>query len=245
MSQSHLNMPQAPVSVPEMRVRGVIDLRAYAANAAPTRDWLTGRATPAFVDDDASVVSLAPLGEGRVQGLPCDEFVMLLAGTLSIETVRGVTVIDTGRSAVLPAGLNFAWRAAARTLAIVVACPAAAGTTEDVVLIDEAASLQPSNPPSADLLVGPTPSCRNHSDYRSTNGEFVCGTWDSTPYHRRAMRYRHIELMHLLDGSVTFEDATGSVTFGKGDVFLAMRGAECAWISHVHVKKVYAIHRPA
>jgi len=32
--------------------------------------------------------------------------------------------------------------------------------------IDEAASLQPSNPPLADLLVGPTPSCRNHSDYR-------------------------------------------------------------------------------
>ena len=128
---------------------------------------------------------------------------------------------------------------------IIVACPAAAGTAEDIVLIDEAASLQPSNPPLADLLVGPTPSCRNHTDYRSTNGEFVCGTWDSTPYHRRPMLYRHIELMHLLDGSVSFEIATGSVTFGKGDVFLATRGAECAWISHVHVKKVYAIHRPA
>ena len=245
MSQSHLNMSQPVINVPEMRVRGVIDLRAYAANAAPTRDWLTGRGTPAFVDDNASVVSLAPVGEGRVQGLPCDEFVILLSGTLTIESVRGVTVINTGCSAVLPAGLNFGWRAAAGTIAIIVACPAAAGATEDIVLIDEAASIQPSNPPAADLLVGTTPSCRNHSDYRSTNGEFVCGAWDSTPYHRRAMLYRHIELMHLLDGSVTFEDATGSVTFGKGDIFLAMRGAECAWISRVHVKKVYAIHRPA
>jgi uncharacterized cupin superfamily protein len=245
MSQSHLNMSQPVINVPEMRVRGVIDLRAYAANAEPTRDWLTGGGTPAFVDDNASVVSLAPVGEGRVQGLPCDEFVILLSGTLTIESVRGVTVINTGCSAVLPAGLNFGWRAAAGTIAIIVACPAVAGATEDIVLIDKAASIQPSNPPAADLLVGPTPSCRNHSDYRSTNGEFVCGAWDSTPYHRRAMLYRHIELMHLLDGSVTFEDATGSVTFGKGDIFLAMRGAECAWISHVHVKKVYAIHRPA
>jgi uncharacterized cupin superfamily protein len=232
-------------NVPETRVRGVIDLRAYASNATPTRDWLTGRGTPAFADDSASVVSLAPVGEGRVQALPSDEFLIVISGTLSIESHRGVTVIDTGRSAVLPAGLSFGWRAAAGTIAIVVACPTAAGSTEDLVPIDETASLQPSNPPAAELLVGPTPSCRNHSDYRSTNGEFVCGTWDSTPYHRRAMVYRHIELMHLLDGSVTFEDATGSVTFGKGDIFLAMRGAECAWISHVHVKKVYAIHRPA
>jgi uncharacterized cupin superfamily protein len=228
-----------------MPVRGVIDLRAYGTSAKPTRDWLTGRGTPAFVDNLASVVSLAPVGEGRVQALPSDEFVIVLSGTLTLESARGVTVINTGRSAVIPVGLSFGWRAAEGTIAIIVACPAAAGTATDIVLIDETAPLQPSNPPLAELLVGPTPSCRNHSDYRSSNGEFVCGTWDSTPYHRRPMVYRHIELMHLLDGSVTFEDANGSVTFGTGDVFLAMRGAECAWISHVHVKKVYAIHRPA
>lgn len=245
MSQSHLNISQPVVSSPEMPVRGVIDLRTYAANTASTRDWLNGRGKPAFFDEGASVVSLALVGEGRVEALPADEFLILLSGKLAIETAHGVTVINAGRSAVLPAGLSFGWHAVGETIAIIVACPAAAGTAADVVLIDEAASLQPSNPPLADLLVGPTPSCRNHSDYRSTNAEFVCGTWDSTPYHRRAMVYRHIELMHLLDGSVTFEDATGSVTFGKGDVFLAMRGAECAWISHVHVKKVYAIHRPA
>jgi uncharacterized cupin superfamily protein len=113
------------------------------------------------------------------------------------------------------------------------------------VPIDTAAPLEPSNPPLAELLVGPTPSCRNHTDYSSASGEFVCGTWDSTPYHRRPMTYRHIELMHLLEGAVTFRDASGSATFSKGDIFLAARGAQCAWLSEVHVKKVYAIHRPA
>ena len=227
------------------QVRGVIDLRAYAASVAPTRDWLVGRATAAFADDAASVVAIAPEGTGRVSALPADEFVIVLSGKLTLETARGGAVINTGRSVVLPAGLGFTWRAAAGTVAAIVACPSASGTVSEVVLIDEAAPLEPSKPPLAELLVGPTPSCRNHTDYGSTNGEFVCGTWDSTPYHRRAMTYRHIELMHLLEGSVTFEDASGSVTFSKGDVFLAARGARCAWVSEVHVKKVYAIHRPA
>ena len=226
-------------------VRGVIDLRAYAAHVAPTRDWLAGRATPAFADDAAAVVALAPLGTGRVPALPADEFVIVLSGELALETARGVAEIRAGCSGVLPAGLAFEWRAAPGTIAVIVACPTSSGTASDVAVIDEAAPLEPSRPPLAELLVGPTPSCRNHTDYLSANGEFVCGTWDSTPYHRRAMPYRHIELMHLLDGSVTFEDASGSVTFSQGDIFLAARGAQCAWLSDVHVKKVYAIHRPA
>ncbi|HTR58574.1 MAG TPA: cupin domain-containing protein [Casimicrobiaceae bacterium] len=231
--------------MPAKAPASVVDLRAYATGAPPTRDWLTGRATPAFADDRARVVAFAPMGEGRVDALPGDEFVILLSGEVTLDSARGATVITAGRSAVLPAGLSFSWRAAAGTVAIVVTCPAETGAADRAVPIDETAPLQPSSPPIADLLVGPTPACRNHTDYRSNDGEFTCGTWDSTPYHRRAMVYRHIELMHLLEGSVTFEDASGSVTFREGDVFLAARGAECAWLSEVHVKKVYAIHRPA
>jgi uncharacterized cupin superfamily protein len=244
MSQPQINTSRPVASIPEIGVSGVIDLRAYAADAAPTDDWLTGRATPAFADERARVAAFAPVGEGRVDALPGDEFLILLSGTLTVDSARGTTVIPAGRSAVLPAGLRFGWRAPAGTIAIAVTCPAATGAAEDTVPIDETASLQASTPPIADLLIGPTPSCRNHTDYRSMDGEFTCGTWDSTPYHRRAMLYRHIELMHLLEGSVTFEDAVGSITFGKGDIFLATRGAQCAWISEVHVKKVYAIHRP-
>lgn len=226
-------------------LRSVIDLRSYAASSKPAADWLADRAAPAFADRGAAVTALAPVGHGRVSSLPADEFVIVLSGTLSVKCARGTVAVPTGRSAVLPAGLLFDWTASSGTVAVIAACASMSGAAAAVVPIDEAASLAPSNPPLAELLVGPTPSCRNHSDYRSVNGEFTCGTWDSTPYHRRAMPYRHIELMHLLEGSVTLEDTEGRVTFGRGDVFLVTRGAECAWISTVPVKKVYAIHRPS
>ena len=225
--------------------RGVIDLRSYAARTKPAGDWLSGRMAPAFADADAVVTAIAPLGHGAVSSLPADEFLIVLSGTLTIRYENGTILVPTGRSAVLPAGTSFEWTASPATVVVIVACPAVSGAVAAVVSINENAPLQPSNPPLAELLIGPTPSCRSYSDYRSVNGEFVCGTWDSTPYRRRAMTYRHIELMHLLEGSVTLENTAGSATFNRGDVFLVTRGAECAWTSTVDVKKVYAVHRPA
>jgi uncharacterized cupin superfamily protein len=227
-------------------VKGVIDLRAYAAAAAPGGSWLEGRAAPAFADSAATVVAAAPTGSGHVESLPNDEFVVVLSGELVFRGGLASAAVPSGQSAVLKAGTSFDWRASPGTLAIIVACPTSAVAAAcGIVSIDQQAPLAPSNPPLAALLVGPTPQCRNHTDFQSGNGEFVCGTWDSTPYHRSPMPYRHIELMHLLDGSVSFRDAGGSVSFGRGDVLLCARGAECAWISDVPVKKVYAIHRPA
>ena len=107
------------------------------------------------------------------------------------------------------------------------------------------AELAPSGAPLAELLVGTTPSCRNHTAFRSADGEFTCGVWDSTPYHRRAMRYGHFELMVLLRGAVTFVDERERTrTFRAGDVFLVEQGASCSWDSREEVAKIYAIYRP-
>ena len=225
--------------------RGVIDLRSYAASAKPAADWLSGRMAPAFADPGAVVTAIAPAERGAAASLPADEFLTVLSGILTITHPGGTILVPAGRSAVLPAGTSFEWAASPATVVVIVACPGIPSAATRVVLINENAPLAPSNPPLAELLVGPTPTCRSHSDFRSANGEFACGTWDSTPYRRRAMIYRHIELMRLLEGSVTLEDAAGSATFGRGDIFLVVRGAECAWTSTVPVKKVYAVHRPA
>lgn len=227
------------------RVGAVIDLRAYAQGTPPARDWLNGRATPAFADTAAQVAALAPRGQGRVQALGADEFAIVLAGRLDLDLGGTSIGVDAGGSCVLPLGSSFGWRAREDTLLVIVSALAeATGTCDAPVLIDETAPLSPSNPPLAELLLGMTPSCRNHSDYWSATREFVCGTWDSTPYHRRQIPYRQIELMHLLDGSVTFTDAHASVTHRAGDVILFVRGDGCAWLSEEHVKKVYATQRP-
>jgi uncharacterized cupin superfamily protein len=60
------------------------------------------------------------------------------------------------------------------------------------------------------------------------------------------MLFRHYELMHLLEGSVTFVDETGrSGTFSRGDIFIIEQNARCSWESREKVAKVYAIYRPA
>ncbi|WP_246089343.1 cupin domain-containing protein [Paraburkholderia guartelaensis] len=113
------------------------------------------------------------------------------------------------------------------------------GTDGTIVPIDSAPQLEPSGAPLAELLLTPTPHCRNQTDHRSLDGKFTCGTWDSTPYHRLAMSYSHYELMHLLEGSVTFVDETGRpATFSRGDIFLVEQGARCSWESREHVAKV-------
>ena len=65
----------------------------------------------------------------------------------------------------------------------------------------------------------------------SANKEFACGAWDSTPYRRRQIRFRQVELRLLMDGKVTCSDDKGSVTFKKGDVFMFVRGDGCEWLS--------------
>jgi len=227
------------------RVGAVVDLRAYAAATPPSGDWVQGRASPAFSDAAATVAALAPVGEGHVDILAADEFLLVIAGRLEIDAPAGLLVLGASKSGVIPAGTGFNWRAAEGTLVIIASVPAAiAGEPARPVPIDESAPLTPSNPPLAELLIGSIPECRNHSDYRSATGEFVCGTWDSTPYHRRQTSYAHIELMHLLEGRVSFYDEKGRVMFSAGDALLFVRGEGCAWQSEVHVKKVYATHRP-
>lgn len=235
----------------EQTVRSFIDLRAFAAGtdllaASGDGAWSANRRDLSLAQGPVTVSVIRLSGRGSEAGLAADEFAIVLDGELQLSIADSTTVIATGRSVVIPAGLAFNWTARVATTVIVMRCASGPAGAGQIVPIDEDAALAPSGAPLAELLVGPTPSCRNFTDYRSGNGEFVCGTWDSTPYHRRAMRYGHFELMHLLDGAVTFVDGAGrEATFAQGDVFLVEQAAECSWESRVHVKKVYAIYRPA
>lgn len=239
-------MTEAPT-----RVRSFIDLAAFAAQSdllAASGDgaWTANRQALFLPDGPVSVAVLRLSGEGTEAALAADEFAIVLDGALALQQGTDIVEVPSRRSVVIPAGLPFAWTARTATTVIIMRCSSGPAGADRLIPIDEAAPLTPSNPPLAELLVGPTPSCRNFTDYRSANGEFVCGTWDSTPYTRIAMPYRHYELMHLTQGAVTFVDGAGrQATYCEGDVFLVEQGAQCSWESTVQVKKVYAIYRPA
>jgi uncharacterized cupin superfamily protein len=194
-------------------------------------------------------VAAVSLGAGGEQGLilPGEEFVMVLAGRLTLRQ-NGVTLeLAASEHALVLRDLPMAWSSDVGAQLIVLRCTAGGTpTVSQPVKINTAATLAPSNPPLAELLIGPTPQCRSHASYRSPTAEFVCGTWDSTPYHRRPMLFQHFELMHLLSGSVTFIDSSGATgTFRAGDVLLFVRGGTVSWESREHVKKAYAWFRAA
>lgn len=236
-------------------VRSFTDLRRFAADdsaglrlprPAGGDAFLAGRRR-LFRTGGTEVGAIdLPAGQGRVEGTSDDEFVIVCDGAFSLSDGAGTTGLREGASVVLPRGTVFSWQAERPTRLVYMRHAGEGGVAARVVAIDTTAALQPSGTPPAELLVGPTPACRNHTDFRSTDGEFTCGTWDSTPYRRKAMLYGHSELMFLLEGSVTLEDETGERhTFERHDIFVVEQGARCSWDSREHVKKVYAIVRPA
>ena len=227
--------------------RSFVDLRAWAAGktvgAGEGDPFLSARTLLPQPEGPVTIGLIAlSQGNGKVDAMPADEFIIVESG--SVQIVQRALI--EGDSIVLCEGATFGWSVASGARLLFVRRTGGSLADGKIIPIDTLAQLEPSGAPLAELLVGPTPSCRNYTDYRSADGEFVCGTWDSTPYHRRPMAYRHYELMYLLDGSVTFVDGAGAQgTFGKGDIFLVEQGASCSWDSQVHVKKIYAIYRPA
>lgn len=233
------------------QVHGFIDVLSSrsewpAADESVAGSYLTGRRRLPLPDGPVTVES-AMLSSGRTGQvvLPGDEFVLVLSGAVRFRQKGQELQIGAGEAAVVIRNQPLEWAADEAAELIVMRCTAG-GSADEPVAIDISAPLSPSNPPLADLLVGPTPSCRNHSDFRSATGEFTCGTWDSTPYHRRPMEFRHFELMRLLEGEVTFIDQHGrSGTFGPDNVVLFVKGGAASWESRSHVKKIYATYRPA
>jgi uncharacterized cupin superfamily protein len=237
-------------------VRSFVDLREFASDkrqgieaiisADESRylasrrllDWSSGAVSAGVITLDA--------GCGVVPPQPVDEFIIVARGEITLTESERALTLGPGDSAVLAHGAAFSWSAKGVVSIIFLRYHGSQYGEGKIVPIEHAPQLAPSGSPAVELLLTPTPQCRNQTDYQSSDGTFTCGTWDSTPYHRVAMLYRHCELMHLLEGSVTLVDETGrSATFSRGDIFLVEQGARCSWESLEHVAKVYAIYRPA
>jgi uncharacterized cupin superfamily protein len=227
-----------------------IELKSWALDAvtdSPAGDPFIAGRRALHLDDGpvtAGALRLGP-GAGQVAGQAADEFLHVVAGGFTLEVGADRFEVGAGQSIVIPPGAPFGWRCSQPTVLIYLRHATEATSSAGGCVMDPATERQPSGAPRADLLTTPTPQCRNHTQYASADGAFVCGVWDSTPYARNAMTYGHHELMHLLEGAVTLADDSGEMaTFAEGDVVLVRRGARCSWFSDCHVTKVFAIYRP-
>lgn len=227
-----------------------VDLRAHAKQGAiapsgnPYRD---GRHFLSLPPGPVEVGSIhLPIGHGDTGLLEGDEFVIVAEGNVTFGQGAQNLDLREGQSCVLTGDAPFQWSASAPATLIFMRYRKGSVGPARIVPIEIDSELVPSGAPLAELLVGETPSCRNHTTFLSADGTFMAGVWDSTPYHRRAMAYRHFELMYLLRGNVTFVDEQRrSQTFGEGDIFLVEQHAQCSWESREDVAKVFAIYRPA
>ncbi|NBC36449.1 DUF861 domain-containing protein [Novosphingobium sp. FSY-8] len=224
-----------------------VDLRAFADGAVAGADPFGADALPLALRGGPVAIAAHALqpGGGRATSDAGDTFAIVARGGVAL-TIAGVShTLAEGDALVIAPGQAFDWTSPDGATLITMRYTGGMGGDGAAVRIDTATTRAPSGAPLAELLIGPTPQCHNHTQFLSTDGEFMVGVWDSSPYHRRAMPYRHFELMYLVDGSVTFVDEAGRAgTFAKGDIFLVEQHAQCSWESREDVTKIFAIYRP-
>ncbi len=189
-------------------------------------------------DISAGVVAFS--GTVETARFPHVEMLVVHSGMLEIEGAGKTLHLGVGQGAVI--GANSAVHIAARQGAVFAFCAAASNAPSGLVEIDDKAALSTSNPPPAEFLVGPVPSCRNVTPFQDQTVGFRAGVWDSTPYVRRMLPHRLNELMHITEGSVTLTDgASYSATVNSGDTVFVPKDAPCTWESTVKVRKFFAI----
>lgn len=181
---------------------------------------------------------------------PVNEFIIVLEGEVVMIEPDRRTVIRAGESFVIPKGCRCSWSQPGRVRKVFVIFDDASGAHNKgplhVIKFDPRVKLAPSTPPAPAMLQSPVPVQHAHDYFTDATGQFTTGLWDTTGYHRKLIDFPRHELMHLLEGSVTFTDDEGqSRTFNAGDTFFVPLGTPNAWKSEGYLRKIYCIFQPA
>ncbi|WP_231421459.1 cupin domain-containing protein [Pseudomonas sp. Leaf59] len=194
-------------------------------------------------DDGVSAGRVAFSGEAVIDDFPYSETLVVQAGSVLLHSAEQTLELGVGDSAVIGRGTRLTLQAspgswwAFCTLNLTDA-PLRPGLT----WLDPRTPLNPSAAPDAQILIGPAPQCRANNLFDDESTELRVGIWDSTPYARHGRPHKLHELMYLIEGSMTLQDAEGvDTTVNPGDTVFVAKGAPCAWRGSVYVRKVYAV----
>lgn len=206
-----------------------------------------------WIDDKARGLSAgiweAEANASHWTNYPVNEFMLVLEGEVVIVEETGETRIGSGESFIIPKGLRCKWTQKNRVKKFFVIFDDSSGAVNPgplgVMKIDPKVRLEPSTPPSADILHSPVPIQQAHEYFEDATGQITVGVWDTTGYHRKLIDFPRHELMHLLEGAVTFtDDKGGTQTFRAGDTFFVPLGTPNAWKSEGYLRKIYCIFQP-
>ena len=183
---------------------------------------------------------------GRWMNWPVHEFMVILEGEVVMVEEDRETVIKAGESFFIPKGRRCIWNQPGYVKKFMVLCDdRASDHAQPVFKIDPKVKLQASTPPAESILLSPAPVQQAHEYFSNTTGELTVGVGETTGYHRKLVNFTRHELMHLLEGAVTFTDDKGqSQTFRAGDTFFVPLGTPNAWKSEGILRKIYCIFQP-
>ncbi len=187
--------------------------------------------------------------ESRWIDWPVNEFMTVLEGEVVIVEEGRTTSVKAGESFILPKGTRCRWTQPGPVKKFFVIHEDASGLVNQGPLhpikIDPKVKADPSTPPAAAMLLSPVPSQHTHDYFTDATGQLNIGVWDTTGYHRKLIDFPRHELMHLLEGSVEFEDDKGvTQRFTAGDTFFVPMGTPNSWKSEGYLRKIFVIFMP-
>lgn len=226
------------------RADGALPDTAFRQAAFGPSDPFAAERRFAWRDGDAICAGrMVVSGERDIAPSPHTEMLVVVAGELALRMPGAAPlVLGPGQGAVIACGTALQVQAVAPVDLVFCAVAGSTAVRRGITPLRADADFRPSNPPPAEVLLGPAPQCRSDNVFQDAARGVQIGTWDSTPYHRIVRPHRVHELMVLLAGSVHFAAPDGSVlTAGVGDAVFVARGAPIGWLSTEHVAKFYLV----
>jgi uncharacterized cupin superfamily protein len=181
-----------------------------------------------------------------------NEFMLILEGSVTIVDATGhEETISAGQSFILPKGIPVEWKQTeyVRKYYVIFDDPSDVAISDPaglkLIRLDTELALPAVGEQDTSRYKGSVPEQHAHSLFKDATAQMNIGLWDTTDMHTHGLPFQRNELMHLLEGSVSFAAEDGSTqTFVKGDTFLVPKGTHYQWDSSGYVRKIYCIFQP-
>ena len=192
---------------------------------------------------------------GKFEPYEVNEFMLLLEGSLTMILGDGTEVqLEAGDAFILPKGLPCQWKQDGylRKYFMILenpATPVAENVSDLGVILPKPAGplgglakVEITDPSD---YIGQLPEQHEHVYYRDPSGQMEIGLWQGTPFETKMSPYSCNELMHILEGSATLTDDSGTQHHVKaGETVYVPKGTTCSWRNTQTVRKFYAIYAP-